>query len=47
MSEDIKKYQAIAQQWMDASALTASNNDFDAHFNLISKKGTGDRCPGF
>ena len=47
MSEDIKTYEAIAQKWMDASALTASNNDFDAHFNLISKKVRVTGVPGF
>jgi len=28
----------IAQKWLDASALTATNKQFDAHFDLISKK---------
>jgi len=28
----------IAQQWLDASAFTATNKQFDAHFNLISKR---------
>jgi len=28
----------IAQKWLDASALTATNKQFDAHFELISKK---------
>ena len=28
----------IAQAWMDASAKTATARDFDAHFNLISKR---------
>ena len=28
----------IAQQWLDASAFTATNKQFDAHFNLISKQ---------
>ncbi len=47
MSEDIKTYEAIAKKWMDASALTASNSDFDAHFNLISKKVQVTGVPGF
>ncbi|MEE9302456.1 MAG: hypothetical protein V3U84_01595 [Thiotrichaceae bacterium] len=29
---------AIAQKWLDASALTATNKQFDAHFDLISKR---------
>jgi len=28
----------IAQEWLDASALTATNKQFEEHFNLISKK---------
>lgn len=47
MSEEIEKYQAIAQQWMDASALTASNNDFEGHFDLISPKVQVTGVPGF
>jgi hypothetical protein len=27
----------IAQKWLDTSAFTATNKQFDAHFNLISK----------
>lgn len=30
--------EAIAQQWLEASAATASNKQFDAHMDLISKK---------
>jgi len=37
----------IAQQWLDASALTASNKDFDAHFKLISEKVRITGVPGF
>ena len=37
----------IAQAWLDASALTASNRDFDAHFNLISEKVRVTGVPGF
>jgi len=29
---------SIAQKWLDASALTATNKQFEEHFNLISKK---------
>ncbi len=29
---------SIAQKWLDASAFTATNNQFKEHFNLISKK---------
>ena len=37
----------IAQAWMDASAQTATAGDFDAHFNLISKKVRVTGVPGF
>lgn len=37
----------IAQKWLDASALTATKKDFDAHFNLISKKVRVTGVPGF
>lgn len=37
----------IAQEWMDASAKTATERDFDAHFNLISKKVRVTGVPGF
>jgi hypothetical protein len=47
MSADKNSSKIIAQQWLDASALTASNNDFDAHFNLISKKVRVTGVPGF
>ncbi len=47
MSEVNKTPEAIAQQWLDASALTASKNDFDAHFNLISPKVQVTGVPGF
>lgn len=29
---------SIVQKWLDASALTATNKQFEEHFNLISKK---------
>ncbi|MEE9321266.1 MAG: nuclear transport factor 2 family protein [Granulosicoccus sp.] len=35
---DLRGPEVIAQAWLDASALTATNKDFEAHFNLISKK---------
>lgn len=47
MSEENKTPEAIAQQWLNASAQTASNNDFDAHFNLISTKVRVTGVPGF
>lgn len=37
----------IAQEWMDASAKTAKDGDFDAHFELISKKVRVTGVPGF
>ena len=37
----------IAKKWLDASALTASNQDFEAHFNLISEKVRVTGVPGF
>jgi len=42
-----KAAQKIAQKWLDASALTATNKDFEAHFNLISKKVRVTGVPGF
>ena len=47
MSEENKTPETIAQQWLNASAQTASNNDFDAHFNLISTKVRVTGVPGF
>jgi len=44
---DLRKPEVIAQEWLDASALTASNKDFDAHFNLISKKVRVTGVPGY
>jgi hypothetical protein len=40
MTEETATFEAmtIAQQWLDASAFTATNKQFDAHFNLISKR---------
>ena len=37
----------IAQTWLDASAKTATDKDFVAHFNLISKKVRVTGVPGF
>ncbi len=37
----------IAQDWLNASAKTASNKDFEGHFNLISKKVRVTGVPGF
>ncbi len=39
--------QKIAQKWLDASALTATNKDFEGHFDLISKKVRVTGVPGF
>ena len=47
MPKENKTPEAIAQQWLNASAQTASNNDFDAHFNLISTKVRVTGVPGF
>lgn len=38
MNLDQETATKIAQEWLDASAKTATDKDFDAHFNLISKK---------
>ena len=38
---------AIAQKWLDASALTATNKQFEEHFNLISKKVKVTGVPGY
>ena len=37
----------IAQQWLAASALTASSHQFKEHFNLISKKVKVTGVPGY
>ena len=42
-----KTPEQIAQEWMAASAKTATEKDFDAHFNLISKKVRVTGVPGF
>lgn len=48
MSEEKKAAaEVIAQKWLDASALTASNRDFAGHFSLISKKVRVTGMPGF
>ena len=40
MTQEISESSAktIAQEWLDASAETATNKKFDEHFNLISKR---------
>jgi hypothetical protein len=47
MSEGKEAAEIIAKQWLDDSALTATNRDFDAHFNLISQKVRVTGMPGF
>ena len=37
-TQDKETATSIAQKWLDTSALTATNKQFDEHFNLISKK---------
>ena len=37
----------IAKKWLEASALTATNKQFDEHFNLISKNVRVTGVPGF
>ena len=44
---DAREPEVIAQEWLDASAFTASNKDFEAHFNLISKKVRVTGVPGY
>ncbi len=38
---------AIAQEWLTASASTATNRQFEAHFNLVSKKVKITGVPGY
>ena len=47
MSEQKQTPEEIVQQWLDASAQTATDKDFDAHFNLISKRVRVTGVPGF
>jgi len=48
MSEDKKAAaEVIVREWLDASALTATNRDFDGHFSLISQKVQVTGMPGF
>jgi len=42
-----KSPEKIAQQWLDASAKTATEKQFEAHFQLISKKVRVTGVPGF
>ena len=37
----------IAQEWLDASASTATNRQFEEHFNLVSKKVKITGVPGY
>lgn len=47
MSQDEIIPTEIAQEWLDASALTATNKQFEAHFNLISKRVRVTGVPGY
>ena len=51
MTQDIEQEKEdaiiIAQKQIDASALTATNKQFEAHFNLISKKVRVTGVPGY
>ncbi|MCF6189312.1 MAG: hypothetical protein L3J51_02405 [Cocleimonas sp.] len=38
---------SIAQKWLDDSALTATNRQFEEHFNLVSKKVKVTGVPGY
>ena len=42
-----KTPEQIAQAWLNASADTATNKQFEAHFNLISKKVRVTGVPGY
>jgi hypothetical protein len=44
---DLREPEVIAQEWLDASAKTATDKDFTAHFNLISKKVRVTGVPGY
>ena len=44
---DLREPEVIAQEWLDASAKTATAKDFTAHFNLISKKVRVTGVPGY
>jgi len=44
---DLREPEVIAQEWLDASAKTATDKDFEAHFNLISKKVRVTGVPGY
>ena len=51
MPQDINQEQEaaikIAQKWLEASAFTATNKQFEEHFNLISKKVRVTGVPGY
>ena len=42
-----KDPETIAQEWLDASARAATDNDFEGHFKLISKKVRITGVPGY
>ena len=44
---DLRSPEVIAQEWLNASAETATNKDFEGHFNLISKKVRVTGVPGY
>ena len=44
---DPREPNVIAQQWLDDSAQTATDKNFEAHFNLISRKVRVTGVPGF
>ncbi len=46
MPTDTNAAVTIAQQWLDASARTATEKQFDAHFNLISRRVRVTGIPG-
>ncbi len=45
--QDKDKAISIIKSWLEASALTATNKQFDEHFNLISKNVRVTGVPGF
>ena len=47
IEQEIDVATKTAQQWLEASAHTATNKQFEAHFNLISKKVRVTGVPGY
>ena len=47
MPQDKETAIEIAKKWLEASALTATNKQFEEHFNLISKNVRVTGVPGF